>query len=206
MSSAIQMLRPCVATIRSLSRGWIQDVVRAHGRVIVHEPLPGLPPSSEMNSPNSVPTNSRSLFFGSSRIDLHVAVGGQVARDALEGLAVVARDEDVRMQVVAAMSVDRDVGRARRRSATRRCARSSTRWFARQARHVLADFGERDPPSRLTCRLPSSVPAQTTPGITGDSETAMIVLYDDDAVVLRQLRLVARRRPSSSTCCDRPAW
>src|SRR3954452_14521630 len=34
------------------------------------------------------------------------------------------------------------------------------------------------PPSRLTCRLPSSVPAQTTPGITGDSEIEMIVLYD----------------------------
>ena len=35
------------------------------------------------------------------------------------------------------------------------------------------------PPSRLTCRLPSSVPAHTTPGITGDSEIAVIVLYDD---------------------------
>ena len=33
------------------------------------------------------------------------------------------------------------------------------------------------PPSRLTCTLPSSVPAQTTPGMNGDSETAMIVLY-----------------------------
>src|SRR5690348_15199705 len=35
------------------------------------------------------------------------------------------------------------------------------------------------PPSRLTCRLPSSVPAQTTPGMTGDSDTAMIVPYCD---------------------------
>src|SRR6185437_1247107 len=35
------------------------------------------------------------------------------------------------------------------------------------------------PPSRLTWRLPSSVPAQTTPGISGDSETEMIVLYCD---------------------------
>src|SRR5262245_52921386 len=34
------------------------------------------------------------------------------------------------------------------------------------------------PPSRLTCRLPSSVPAHTTPGITGDSEIVMIVLYE----------------------------
>src|SRR5258705_13915825 len=34
------------------------------------------------------------------------------------------------------------------------------------------------PPSRLIWTLPSSVPAHTTPGITGDSDTAMIVLYD----------------------------
>ena len=34
------------------------------------------------------------------------------------------------------------------------------------------------PASRLTCTFPSSVPAHTTPGITGDSETEMIVLYD----------------------------
>src|SRR5437762_10401669 len=34
------------------------------------------------------------------------------------------------------------------------------------------------PPSRLTCRFPSSVPAQTTPGIAGDSEIETIVLYD----------------------------
>src|ERR1041384_8424806 len=32
------------------------------------------------------------------------------------------------------------------------------------------------PPSRLTWRLPSSVPAHTTPGSTGDSDTEMIVL------------------------------
>src|SRR5690349_10159123 len=34
------------------------------------------------------------------------------------------------------------------------------------------------PLSRLTCKLPSSVPAHTTPRAAGDSEIAMIVLYD----------------------------
>src|SRR5262249_11160417 len=43
-------------------------------------------------------------------------------------------------------------------------------------------------PSRLTCRLPSSVPAHTTPGMTGDSLTAMIVLYAE--------------RPSFLESCD----
>src|SRR5205823_6006052 len=33
------------------------------------------------------------------------------------------------------------------------------------------------PPSRLTCNRPSSVPAQTTPGSTGDSEIDTMVLY-----------------------------
>ena len=32
------------------------------------------------------------------------------------------------------------------------------------------------PPSRLTCTLPSSVPAHTTPGTTGDSDNETIVL------------------------------
>src|SRR4029079_12897400 len=34
------------------------------------------------------------------------------------------------------------------------------------------------PESRLTCTFPSSVPAHTTPGRTGDSEIEMIVLYE----------------------------
>src|SRR3954466_11630701 len=34
------------------------------------------------------------------------------------------------------------------------------------------------PESWLTCTLPSSVPAHTTPGSTGDSEIEMIVLYE----------------------------
>src|SRR5689334_408614 len=45
------------------------------------------------------------------------------------------------------------------------------------------------PPSRLTCRLPSSVPAQTTPGITGDSLTAMMVLYAESPSFLESCDL-----------------
>jgi hypothetical protein len=39
------------------------------------------------------------------------------------------------------------------------------------------------PPSRLTWRLPSSVPAHTTPGITGDSANAVIVQVDVTGIV-----------------------
>ena len=64
------MLRPCVATIMSLSRGWKTiswigtvgrfDLIRIH-----------LPPRSGLtNSPNSVPEYSTFGFFGSSVIDV----------------------------------------------------------------------------------------------------------------------------------------
>ena len=92
-------------------------------------------------------------------------------------LAVVARDEQVRLEIVA-----RDGRRprrtpCRRRSATRRCARSSTDVIRRgRPGMFLPTSVNVAPPSRLTCTLPSSVPAQTTPGSTGDSETEMIVL------------------------------
>ena len=45
----------------------------------------------------------------------------------------------------------------------------SPRMFATTFVHVF-------PPSRVTCTLPSSVPAQTTSGFLGDSEIAKIVV------------------------------
>ena len=108
-------------------------------------------------------------------------------------LAVVAGDEDVRLEIVAPVAVDRDVrgagvevrGVDARDPVRLSVARGRPGMFLPTSVNVA-------PPSRLTWRLPSSVPAHTTPGTTGDSETAMIVLYDDDAVVLRELRAVSR--------------
>src|SRR5438034_6866310 len=51
-------------------------------------------------------------------------------------------------------------------------------WFAGSPGRFLPTSVKFVPPSRLTCRFPSSVPAHTTPGSTGDSEIEMIVLYD----------------------------
>src|SRR5581483_10188520 len=48
-------------------------------------------------------------------------------------------------------------------------------WFGGSPGRFLPTSTNVDPPSRLSCRFPSSVPAQTTPGRTGDS---MIVMYE----------------------------
>ena len=49
-------------------------------------------------------------------------------------------------------------------------------WFAGRPGMFFPTSVKVAPPSRLTCRRPSSVPAHTMPGITGDSLTEMIVL------------------------------
>ena len=73
--------------------------------------------------------------------DLHVAVGRQVARDALERLPVVPRDEYVRLQVVAAMAVDRDV-RGAGVEMRRVDPRNPVLMVRGQPRQVSADFRE----------------------------------------------------------------
>ena len=62
------MPRPCVAAIRSLSRGWISRSWNATVGMFSFRLLHCLPASTEKNTPNSVPRNSRFLFFRSSRI------------------------------------------------------------------------------------------------------------------------------------------
>ncbi len=68
-SSTIQMPRPCVATTRASSRGWI-----ARSRTATLGKSPPLkrahccPPSTEIHSPNSVPRNSSCGLTRSSLI------------------------------------------------------------------------------------------------------------------------------------------
>ena len=153
-----------------------------------------------MYRPNSVPTNSRFVILRILAHDLQVAVRRQVARDILERLAVVARDEDVRMEIVAAMSVDRDV-RGRRVEVRRVDARDPERVVAReralrQARDVLADFRERR--AAVAAHLQVAV-VRARPHDArhhrrlGDGDDRAV---RREAVVLRELRCVSRRRPS----------
>src|SRR5207253_7970583 len=51
-------------------------------------------------------------------------------------------------------------------------------WFAGRPGRFFPTSVNVTPASLLTCRFPSSVPAHTTPGITGDSDIEMIVLYE----------------------------
>ncbi len=69
MSSRIQIDRPCVPATRSCSRGWMAR--SSTGTVGSDSPLMRIqrtPRSIVMCTPVSVPTNSTSGFFGSSRI------------------------------------------------------------------------------------------------------------------------------------------
>ena len=69
------MPRPCVAAIRSLSRGWISRSWNATVGMFSFRLRHGLPASSETKTPNSVPTNSRLRVL-------------RVLADDVDGLAV----------------------------------------------------------------------------------------------------------------------
>src|SRR5687767_11582145 len=49
-------------------------------------------------------------------------------------------------------------------------------WFAGSPGSVFPTSVNDAPPSRVTCRVPSSVPTHTRPAVTGDSSSAVIVL------------------------------
>ena len=70
-----QTPRPCVPAVRSLSRGWInRSSTRTAGSPVMNF-FHSAPPLSETNTPNSVPTKSRLLFFASSRMTFTLPVG-----------------------------------------------------------------------------------------------------------------------------------
>ena len=55
--------------------------------------------------------------------------------------------------------------------------------FAGNPLMFLITFFHVLPPSRVICRLPSSVPIQITPGVMGDSAIARIVQWNSAAVL-----------------------
>ena len=68
MLSSTQMLRPCVPTMRSLSRGWISDVVHRHVRHVQVERRPATRRRRcDTWMPRSWPTKSSRAFRGCSR-------------------------------------------------------------------------------------------------------------------------------------------
>ena len=121
-----------------------QDVVGAHRRIVVHELLP-VPAAIERDEQPELGAHVEQILV--LRIlsdDLHVSVLRQVVRQRLECLAVIARDEHVGLQVVAAMAVHRHVGRGRIevRCVNPRDPILMIRW---QIWQVLSNFRERLP-------------------------------------------------------------
>ena len=106
------MLRPCVPTRRSLSRGCTRmSSTRTRGRPVMNG-FHSRPPSSETSRPNSVPTKSRAGFLVSSSITFTLP-RGRLFVERLPGPAVVARHVDVRVPVVVAVVVEREVAGGR---------------------------------------------------------------------------------------------
>ncbi len=88
-----------------------EDVVGAYGGIVGHELLPLLA-AVERNVQAELGADVEQILV--LRIladDLYVAERRQVARDALERRAVIARDEDVGLEIVVAVAVHRHVGR-----------------------------------------------------------------------------------------------
>src|ERR1043166_6101660 len=86
------MPRPCVPTIRSLSRGWTR---MSSMRMIGMPELNGFhscPASIETNNPFSVPTDSRSLLRGSSRTTLTVPHAGRLLTSEVHVASHTLRD------------------------------------------------------------------------------------------------------------------
>ena len=118
------------------------------------------PPSLETQRPNSVPRKRRSRSPGSCSID--VGVAAQVrGRQALPGLAVVGGAVDVGLEVLPPVVVEDHEGLRRRRSGEARMW--GIQVFAGTPGTFFSTLVQVLPPSRVTCRRPSSVPTQITP-------------------------------------------
>src|SRR5262249_52479759 len=97
---------PAVRADDHVGLAWMnEDVVGAHGGIIVHELLPVLAAVERCVEAELGADEEEILVLRILLHDLNVAVGRQIVRDALERAAVIARDEEVRVQIVAAVAV-----------------------------------------------------------------------------------------------------
>ncbi len=138
MSSRIQMLRPCVATIMSLSRGWMMiswigtvgrlDLTRVH-----------LPPRSGLtNSPNSEPGIEHARVLRILRHRHHRVALRNALADRAEVVAAVDAGVDVGAHVVGAMVVE---GRVDHVDVVRRGGQARHVRVLRHARELAGDVG-----------------------------------------------------------------
>ena len=87
-----------------------ENVVGPHGRVVAHELLPLFAAGQRDEQSEFGSDVQEILVLRIFANHLYVPERRQIVRDALKGRAVVVRDEDVGLQIVAAVAVHRDVG------------------------------------------------------------------------------------------------
>ncbi len=168
-----------------------QDVVGANRGVVVHELLPGLALVQRRVEPElgAGKEQVRVLRVFSHR--LHVAVRGEITCQARPALSVIGGLENVRLEIIAAMTINRDV--CRRRIEVRWVdPREPVAVICRNPGDVLADFGE-----CLAAVLGQLKVAVVSAGPNEARRHWRLIDRDDravihDAVGLRNHRLVAR--------------
>src|SRR6185369_16652273 len=160
-SSKIQMLRPCVARIRSFSRGWTRiSCTETFGRFFKFSGIHSLPPLYDANKPSSVPAYSRFLFFGSSRTTCTYAFAG-----SLPEMFVQDFPESVVLKMYGRKSSNMCRSNATNAvlASVRDGSTCETGEFAARPETFLTRLDQFFPPSVVSCRLPSSVHTQICP-------------------------------------------
>src|ERR1041385_2950684 len=87
-----------------------ENVIRPHGGIAIHERLPALSGVHRYKEAELGAGEEKRFVLRILAHHLYVAARRQIAAHTRERLAVVMGDEDVRMEIVRAVSVDRDVG------------------------------------------------------------------------------------------------
>src|ERR1051325_10325244 len=87
-----------------------ENVIGPHGGIAIHERLPALSGVHRYKEDQLRAGEEKRFVLRILAHHLYVAARRQIAAHARERLAVVMGDEDVRMEIVRAVSVDRDVG------------------------------------------------------------------------------------------------
>ena len=178
------MLRPCVARIMSLSRGWNTiswiGTVGSPERTRCHLP----PLSSETNRPNSVPTYNTDGFFGILGHRRHGVAGRQALVDRAEVVAAVDARIDVALVVVVLVVVERRVDGA------------GVVLRRHQAGHIRVLRHVREPRREVGPRL-AAVPRHVHHAIvrSGQDQSRLLRRLDDlHEVAVRAHAVVARDR------------
>ena len=168
------MLRPCVAEDQVVVARMNHDVAHRDRRQILQMHPHPLISAVEGNVQAELAADVKQLADSSDLPSPPICNRvGQIAADVGEGLAEIGGLVEVRMEIVEPVMFERHVGRAG--GGARRLNPGDLGELRNARARWPVTLVQCLPPSRVICRLPSSVPAQITPACTGDSAMRITV-------------------------------